>query len=142
MGITYLSKSLGSWVTNKAVLFCVAALALVLFGDALLTLIGHLAFLLLEAVEEALDVLLESAFALTPRSAQMTVAWTAMALLVIGLFWAIHKIQSIVQNELMPKLYLWREQLQTSPWSAWLSYPWVKPVALVVVLGASLLLFF
>jgi hypothetical protein len=57
-----------------------ALLALILWGDTLLPLLGHGLHVLIEVVESALEHLLESAFHFSPRQAQVVIAWSGLAL--------------------------------------------------------------
>ena len=142
MRFSFQSNSPVSWITNKFVLLGASILVLIFFGDILLPWLGHILFILLEAVEEALDVLLETVFALTPRSAQMVVAWIGLVLLVYGLVVGIHKIQYFIRYDLIPKVSDVHDQLQASPRWSWLLHPWAIPMLFVFAVGSSVLAFF
>ncbi len=139
---TFLSKSPVSYLSSKAVVIGAAILVLIFSGDILLPWFGHLLFLLLEAVEATLDVLLETVFALTPRSAQMVVAWAGLVLLMYGVVVAIHKIQNFIRHDLMDMISSWHDQLQASPSLSWLLHPWAIPMVMVFIVGCSVLLLF
>ena len=132
---------LADWMTNKRVLVGATLVIFILFGDALFPLLGELFVLLLETLERVSDVLLETAFALTPQSAQMVVAWTGLGLLIYGIVWFIRKIQHFIQHELKDQYHHIHDEIQASPNLAWLLHPWAIPMVLVFVVGCSVLLF-
>ena len=129
------------WMTNKLVLVGITLIIFIVFGDALLPMLVELLVLFLEVLERASDVLLETAFALTPQSAQMVVAWTGLGLLIYGIVWFIRKIQHFIQHELKDQYHHLHDEIQASPNLAWLLHPWAIPMVLVYIVGCSVLLF-
>jgi len=67
-------------IDRKVAAIAMVSLSLILFGDTLVPLIGHGLHVLIEVVESALEHLLESAFHLSPRQAQVVIAWSGLAL--------------------------------------------------------------
>ena len=66
---------------DKKPLGLVAALfALILFGDSLPPLLGHVLHMLVEAVEWALEHFLEAVFGLSPRQAQVILFYSGLAI--------------------------------------------------------------
>ena len=57
------------------------SLILILFGDAVIHFIGHLSHVLLEFVESVLEHLLEAAFGLTPRQAQIVLFYSFVVIM-------------------------------------------------------------
>jgi hypothetical protein len=59
---------------------------LILFGDTLLPLLGHVLHVLIEVIESALEHFLEPAFHVSPRQAQIILFYSGLAL-AIYLWW-------------------------------------------------------
>jgi hypothetical protein len=67
-------------IDGKTAGIVLASLALILFGDTLLPLIGHGLHVMIEVIELTLEHFLEWAFDLSPRQAQVAIAWSGLAL--------------------------------------------------------------
>lgn len=78
--IRLLSQAIG-W---KTLGFASVVLALLFFGDALLPLLGHGLYLLVEFVEQGSEDLLEFVFGVSTREAQILIVWVGLP--VIGYF--------------------------------------------------------
>lgn len=124
----------------KWLLLALVAGILAGFGDLVLPWLGHLAFLLLETVEVSLERLLEHVFSLTPRGAQVVIAWSALGLLIAGLVWAVRRACRKFQ-ELRLDYQQAMQQLKTDGWKTVFDHPSVKLILTLLVLTAVALLF-
>lgn len=114
LGISKMTERFGlktvSWVS--------ASIVLVLFGDTIIPAIFHVLHILWEMIESVFEHFLESTFHLTPRQAEMIVAWTGMLtiagfglkLLYKAYFWSI-----ILYAKLQEHLTKVRADLEDNP---------------------------
>ncbi len=121
-------KTLLGWV--------VVFFVLLLFGDSLLPIIGHLFHVLIEVAESAIEHLLEAVFGLSPRQAQMVLFYSWL-LITIYLTW-----------QLLRKAYFAVLDLYAAAmtrWQAWVESPkmvaWFRGMMMLSVFSASVYLF-
>jgi len=72
---------------RKTLVFATLAAVFLVFGDSLLPLFGHGLYLLMEVAEQASEDLLEYAFGLSTRQAQILLVWVGLPILffILGL---------------------------------------------------------
>ncbi len=77
-------RSLAGKVDGRKTAIAGLILVLVLFADSLLPLLGHAVYLLVEFTEQTFEDLLEWAFGLSSRQAQVVLVWAGLP--VLGFF--------------------------------------------------------
>ncbi|MDI1276967.1 hypothetical protein [Methylobacter sp.] len=91
--LTRFSANLSAYwrrIDKKTVGLVVALFISVLFGDTLLPLLGHVLHVLIEVVESVLEHLLEAAFGLSARQAQVILFYSAL-LIMLYLAWRLSR---------------------------------------------------
>lgn len=120
----------------KSLVILAALAVLVLFGDILLPLLLEGLHVLMEFVELGLERLLEHAFGLTPRKAQMVIAYSALVLLAYG---------SVVLARKTYAAWLRLSAASVAFWAGckakWAEGGWRLAAVAVGVVGVALLLF-
>lgn len=123
-------------IDKKTAGFVAALFTLILFGDTLLPLLGHVLHMLIEVIESALEHFLESVFGVTPRQAEIIVFYSGLPV-AIYLSWCLSR-----------KAYLatlcvcataqenWCAKTDSAKVAAWL-----RTMITVGALGATLYLF-
>ena len=113
---------------------------LILFGDSLLPLLGDGLHLLLEVIESSLEHSLESSFGLTPRQAQISIAWTGLALVVWLSWYLSRKAYNAARRAFAVAQLRWCA-LKGSAKAAWGHVSWIRVAVMVGAMGATLYLF-
>lgn len=114
-------------------------LALWLFSDTLLPLIGEGLHLLIEVVELAFEHLLEWAFGLSRRTAQMVTFWTGFLLISYALFRLVRRIIAELRHArdaLARRMRHWNTEQR----AAWVSHPYARLTLTVGAIGATVYL--
>jgi len=128
--IRFILHALPSRIDKKTAGIAATLAVLILFGDAVFPLLGHGLYLLVELLEQESENLLEFAFGLSTREAQILIVW-------VGL----------------PAVCVWGWRLSRKPravlkarWAAFLNWvngdwsveDWFRILALIAVLSAAL----
>jgi len=123
-------------INKKAVGLVAAVFVLILFGDSLLPLLGHFLHVLIEVFESALEHLLEAAFGLSPRQAQVVLFYSWL-LITIYLTW------QLLRKAYFTVLGLYETAMMR--WQAWVESPrivkWFRGMIMLSVFSASVYLF-
>ena len=123
-------------INKKTLGWVVAFSLLLLFGDSLLPIIGHFLHVLIEVVESALEHLLEAAFGLSPRQAQMVLFYS-------WLFITIYLTWQLLRKAYFTMLGLY--ETAVIRWQAWVESPkmvaWFRGMMMLSVFSASVYLF-
>jgi len=123
--------------TDKKTVGLVAALfTLILFGDTLLPLLGHVLHVLIEVIESALEHFLESAFHVSPRQAQIILFYSGLAI-AIYLSWYLWRIAHSTALRAYSIAQERRRAIANSAKAA----NWFRIMAMVGALGTTLYLF-
>jgi hypothetical protein len=144
IGSTLGARRFGMGGSRGYQIVAVLAVSLVLFGDTLLPWLGHGLHVVIEVVELGLEHFLEHAFGLSPRGAQIVIAWTGLALVICLSVWAIRKIRRLCRA-VVPRLILRWNEMKTSldsAWRTWHGQPWIKVTLVLGTLGAATVFLF
>jgi len=132
---TYLNACLQR-INKKTIGVVVVVFVLMLFGDSLLLLLGHFLHVLIEVFESALEHLLEAAFGLSPRQAQIVLFYSWL-LITIYLTW------QLLRKACFTVLGLYETAMIR--WQAWVESPkmvaWFRGMIMLSALSASVYLF-
>jgi hypothetical protein len=79
--VRYLLNVLPTIIDKRSLGTAGIVVFLILFGDAVLPIFEHIAFLLLEFTEEGAESLLELAFGLPTREAQIVLVWVGLPII-------------------------------------------------------------
>jgi hypothetical protein len=109
----------------------------VLFGDTLLALLKKFLHVLVEIFESVLEHLLQSAFPISPRQAEMIVFWIDLLLASVLCWYLLRKAYDSVMRSCAAYLHHW--QLKRSS-EKWLTLFW-GVIVLALLLKIGLLLF-
>jgi len=128
--IRFVRHALPLRLDKKAVVAAAALAVLILFGDALLPLLGHGLYLLVEVIEQGSEDLLEWAFGLSTRQSQVLIVWGGLPLACVWGWRLLRKPLAAVKARWIA-LLTWA----TGDWSA---EDWFRIMALIAVLSAAL----
>lgn len=130
--IRFLWHGLAQRIDGKTAGLAAATLALILFGDSLLPVFGHGLYLLLEVMEQGSEDLLEYAFGLSTRQAQIVLVWGGLPILLFLLWRWLRKPYAALKAR-------WTAFLA---WvnSDWSRDEWLRITSFIGVLGLILFL--
>lgn len=123
-------------IDKKTACLVVLALILLLLGDTLLPLIGHLLHVIIEVVESVLEHFLESVFGLSSRQAQIILFYSGLAI-AINLLWRLTRkaYLSVLRVYGIVKAYVLAKTSDSKTDS------WFRAMVMIGTLGATLYLF-
>lgn len=123
-------------IDRKTAGLVAALLVLILFGDALLPLLGHVLHVLIEVIESVLEHFLESVFDLSPRQAQVTLFYGGLAI-AITLSWRLmRKVHSTAL-----RVYATAQERRRAIANSAKAAAWFRTMVMVGALGTTLYLF-
>jgi len=130
--IRFLQQALPLRIDKKTVGIAATVAVLGLFGDALLPLLGHGLFLVVEFIEQESEDLLEWAFGLSTRQAQITIVWVGLPITFLLCWYLLRK----------PLAALRARWLAFLNWANgdWSREDWFRILALIAALSAMLYL--
>lgn len=123
-------------VDKKAVGLLVIVLVLIGFADTLLALLGHILHMMIELVESALEHLLETAFGLSSRQAQMVLFYSWL-LITLYLTWRLlHKMYFIALSLYETLVMRWQATTHSAK-----TIIWFRGMTIIGILGMGFYLF-
>lgn len=128
--IRFLQQALPLRLDKKTVGIASTVAVFVLFGDALFPLLGHGLFLVVEFIEQESENLLEWAFGLSTREAQITIVWVGLPITFL-LCW------HLLRKPLAALKARWAAFLDWAN-GEWSPVDWFRILALIAVLSAML----
>ena len=128
--IRFVLRAIPLKLDKQTVGIAAAFAALILFGDALLPLLGHGLFLLVELTEQETENLLEFAFGLSTREAQILIVWVGLPVACV-LCWRLLRKPLAALKARWAAFLLWVN-------GDWSHEDWFRILALLGVLGATL----
>jgi len=130
--IRFLRHALPLRIDKKTMGIAATVAVLILFGDSLFPLIGHLLFLVVEFIEQESENLLEFAFGLSTRQAQIVIVWVGLPIIFCVGWFLLRK----------PLAALKARWVGFSNWvkGDWSAEDWFRILALIAVLSATLYL--
>ena len=134
--LTAYASTLYRRVGGKTVGIAVALVTLILFGDTLLPLLGHVLHVLIEVIESALEHFLESAFHVSPRQAQIILFYSGLAL-VLCLSWYLWRKAHYTALRVYATAQERRRALASSAKAA----TWFRTMVIAGALGTAVYLF-
>jgi hypothetical protein len=132
--------ALSRGIDRKTTGILATLVVLILFGDTLLSLLGHGLHILIEVVESALEHFLESSLGLTPRQAQIGIAWTGLGF-AIWLSWRLSRKAYFAALRALSAARLRWCALKDSATAARSRVTWIRVAVMVGAMGTTLYLF-
>jgi hypothetical protein len=111
----------GAVAIGRRIRFVLAAAVLIGYWDSLLHLLEEALHLLIEVLEISFEHLVEAAFELSPREAQVVTAWTGLALAVCLAVVLVRKARTAARRALAEASARWKE-FRTFAASCWIGY--------------------
>ncbi len=141
--LTAHASALYRWIGGKTVGVVVALVTLILFGDTLLpllghglVLLGHVLHLLYEIFESLAGHLLEWAFHLSKREAEIIIFWSSLAT-AIGLSWQLsRKAHVAARRAVTTAQEQWNAKVESVKIASW-----IRIALIISTLSATLFLF-
>lgn len=123
----------------KTVRILVALMTLMLFGDTLLPMFGHVLHVLIEMIELVVEHFLESAFGLSPRQAEIAVGWIGMALISYLSLQLLRKAYDAVWYAYFKVKVRWSIFIVSAK-AAWGNVVWIWGAMIIGALGSTFFL--
>ena len=134
--LTAYASALYRWIGGKTVGVVVALITLILFGDTLLPLLGHILHVLFEVIESALEHFLESAFHVSPRQAQIILFYSGLALVLCFSWYLWRKAHSTAR-----RVYATAQERRHAIASSAKAAAWFRAMVITGALGTAVYLF-
>jgi hypothetical protein len=125
-------------IDRKKAAIVLAFPVLILWGDTLLPALGHGLHVLIEIIELTLEHFLEWAFHLSPRQAQVVIAWSGLLLAIYLTVILLRKAYRAARRAFFAALARWRQLVDSADAGFWFRTAVVAGASL----GAALYLFF
>jgi len=123
-------------IGGKTVGIAVALVTLILFGDTLLPLLGHVLHVLIEVIESALEHFLESAFHVSPRQAQIILFYSGLALTIYLSWYLWRKAHSTAR-----RVYATAQERRRAIANSAKAAAWFRTMVITGALGTAVYLF-
>jgi hypothetical protein len=140
LGLVCIFNKLTYKYGSRAVWISIVSIVLILFGDILVPKLGYILHLIFESIAYGMEHLLQVNFDLTPRQAELIVAWTGIiALTCIGIrlvYKAYINLLLVLEYSKL-KALITKEQMKSNPTQAFL----VVSAVTFSTLGTTFLVF-
>lgn len=123
-------------IDKKTAGFVAVLLVLILFGDTLLPLLGHVLHVLIEVIESVLEHFLESVFHVSPRQAQVILFYSGLAIAIYLSWYLTRKAHSAAL-----RVYATAQERRRSIASSAKAAAWFRIMVMVGALSATFYLF-
>lgn len=130
------ASALRQRVGDKTVGVVVALTTLILFGDTLLPLLGHVLHVLIEVIDSTLEHFLESAFHVSKRQSQIILFYSELAITIYLSWYLSRKVYFTALHAYSTAQERWSEIASSAKAAAWF-----RTMVMVGALGTTLYLF-
>lgn len=130
------ASALRQRVGDKTVGVVVALTTLILFGDTLLPLLGHVLHVLIEVIDSTLEHFLESVFHVSKRQSQIILFYSELAIILYLSWYLLRKAYFTALHAYSTAQARWREIASSAKAAAWF-----RTMVMVGALGTTLYLF-
>jgi hypothetical protein len=114
-------------ISRKAIGLIAASAILLVFGDTLVSMLGHGLYLLIEVLEQALEDILEAAFGLSKRQSQIVLFWTGLPSMAYLFLYLVRKLCFAARTR-------W-DAIMDSARAVWINDAWIQVIVMLGGLG-------
>jgi hypothetical protein len=114
-------------ISRKAIGLIAASAILLVFGDTLVSMLGHGLHLLIEVLEQALEDILEAAFGLSKRQSQIVLFWTGLPSMAYLFLYLVRKLCFAARTRWVA--------IMDSARAVWINDAWIQVIVMLGGLG-------
>jgi hypothetical protein len=114
-------------ISRKAIGLIAVSAILLVFGDTLVSMLGHGLYLLIEVLEQALEEILEATLGLSKRQSQIVLFWTGLPSMAYLSLYLLRKLCFVARTR-------W-DAIMDSARAVWINDAWIQVVVMLGGLG-------